>query len=88
MDNNYVKYISNPKVFTLKKWLSDILKEDYMKHDNITERVGSSLTTDSDLHEFGGLITAIYDKAYRKAINDYKEQAEKMGVKVNINYSK
>ena len=82
--SNFVNYMSNPRSFTLKKWFVEILKEDYMKHDTIIERVATSLTTESDLKEFGDLITGVYEKAYKKAVSDYSEQAEKLGLKVSV----
>jgi hypothetical protein len=82
--SNLVSYMANPRSFTLKKWFIEILKEDYMKHDTIIERVSTSLTTESDLNEFGKLITGVYERAYKKAVDDYQEQAEKLGIKVSI----
>lgn len=82
--SSLVNYMSNPKSFTLKKWFIEILKEDYIKHDNIIERVSTSLTTENDLKEFGDLITGVYEKAYRKAVEDYKVQAEQLGLKVSV----
>ena len=82
--NNFVNYMSNPRSFTLKKWFVEILKEDYMRHDTIIERVATSLTTESDLKEFGDLITGVYEKAYKKAVDDYREQAERIGIKVSV----
>lgn len=85
---NFVKYMANPRAFTLKKWMADILKEDYGKHDNIIERVAMAMQTNTDLEELGALISQIYDKAYRKAIDDYKEQAEKLGIRVSVGHAK
>ena len=82
--SNFVNYMSNPRSFTLKKWFVEILKEDYMKHDTIIERVATSLTTEHDLKEFGELITGIYERAYKKAVDDYKGQAEQLGIKVSV----
>ena len=82
--NNFVNYMSNPRSFTLKRWFVEILKEDYMRHDTIIERVAASLTTESDLKEFGDLITSVYEKAYKKAVADYSEQAKKIGIKVSV----
>lgn len=78
------KYMSNPTLFMLRKWLSDILKEKYQKHDNIVERISASLVTASDVSEFSSLVTEIYETALRKSVADYKEQFEKMGVKINV----
>jgi len=85
---NFIKYMANPRAFTLKKWMADILKEDYGKYDGIIERMAMALQTHDDLQDMGSLISQIYDKAYRKAIDDYKEQAEKLGIKVSIGHTK
>lgn len=82
--SNFVNYMSNPRSFTLKKWFVEILKEDYMQHNTVIERVATSLTTESDLKEFGALITGVYERAYKKAVDDYKEQAEQLGIKVSV----
>lgn len=62
----------------------DILKDKYGPHDNIVERISTALNTDRDLEEFGKLIMQVYETAYCKAVKDYKEQAEKLGIKVNV----
>lgn len=84
MNNNFMKYASNPKSFTLKKWFSDILKEDHLKHDLIIERISHSLVTDKDLQDFGTLISEIYKTGYFKAVNEYKDKLEDMGIKTVI----
>lgn len=82
--SNFVRYMSNPKAFTLKKWFVELLQEEYPPHDNIIERVSTSLITEQDLKEFGKLVTTVYERAYKKAVSDYREQAEALGVKINI----
>ena len=76
--------MSNPKAFTLKKWFYDLLKLNYMAHDAIIERVATSLTTEKDLEDFGKLVGQVYEIGYRKAVEDYREQFEKLGLKVTI----
>lgn len=83
---NFISYMANPRAFTLKKWILEILQEDYAKYDPIVDRISASLQTDSDLQELGAMIAHVYDKAYRKAISDYKEEAEKLGIKVKITH--
>lgn len=79
---NLMKYMANPKSFTLKRWFFELLKENYKPHDTIIERVSTSLTTEKDVEDFGALIMQVYHAAYLRAVNDYKEQAEKVGLKV------
>lgn len=76
--------MSNPKSFTLKKWFVELLKEDYIPHDTIIERTAMALTTDKDIEDFGKLIGQVYEKGYRKAIEDYKGEIEKLGFKLNM----
>jgi hypothetical protein len=82
--DNFVRYMSNPRSFTLKKWFIELLKEEYPPFDAIVERIATSLITDKDLKDFGQLVTHIYAKAYRKAVEDYRKEIEKLGLKINI----
>lgn len=82
--SNFISYMSNPRAFTLKKWFIELLQEDYPPFDTIIERIATSLTTDQDLKEFGQLITQVYEKAYRKSVDDYRSEIEKLGVKINV----
>lgn len=83
-NNNFTKYMSNPKSFTIKQWLSQLLQENYSHHDQTAERVAASLLTEQDLEDFGKLLTQVYEKGYRKAVEDYKHQVEKFGIQVTI----
>lgn len=76
--------MSNPRCFTLKRWFVELLQEKYPPDDTIIERIATSLSTDRDIEDFGKLIMEVYHKAYYRAVNDYKEQAEKMGLKIII----
>ena len=76
--------MSNPRCFTLKKWFIELLDKDYVPHDDIVERMASALTTDQDMKEFGNLITKVFEKGYRKAVEDYRGQIEKLGIKINV----
>lgn len=83
-DNSFINYVSNPRSFTLKKWFNQIIGDKYQKHEGIMERVSTVLITDRDLKDFGSLMTEVYEVAYRKAISDYKKEAENLGIKVNV----
>lgn len=82
--NNFMKYASNPKAFTLKKWLTDILKDEYLKHDQIVERISHALITDKDLKDFGDFVSILYQTGYMKAVNEYKSKLEEMGIKTIV----
>lgn len=82
--SNYASYMSNPKAFTLKKWFYDLLGRDYPPHETVIERISTSLTTQQDMEDFGKLVTQIYQTAYKKAVDDYKGQVEKLGIRVTM----
>ena len=82
--SNFVRYMSNPRSFTLKKWFIELLDKEYVPHDDVIERIAAALTTDQDMKAFGKLITSVFGKGYRKAVDDYRGQVEKLGIKVNV----
>lgn len=84
MQNNWMQFMSNPRMFTIKKWFSQLLGDKFVKHNNVIERIGVSLTTDKDVEEFGSLIMEVYNQAYHKAVEDYRTHAEKLGLKIVI----
>lgn len=57
---------------------------DYAAHDAIIERVATSLTTDKDVEDFGKLIGQVFEMGFRRAIEEYAKEAEKVGLKVVI----
>lgn len=84
MNSSYMKYMANPKGFTLKKWFADILKEKYIPYEALLERLGVFLVAEKDFQEFGKLFSEIYSTAYMKAVEDCRGQFEKLGVKINV----
>lgn len=86
--NQMMQYMSNPKAYTLKRWLSQILQQRMAEHENTIERVSISLVTQDDLLAFGKLATALFEVGYLKAVTDYRGQLEKLGVKISIHAEK
>lgn len=76
--------MSNPRAYTIKRWVLELVKDRYPPHDVILERLGTVLVTDKDLKDFGGLLTDIYQSGYMKAVEDYRAQFEKHGVKIHV----
>ena len=62
----------------------EILKEKYPKHEILLERIGSALQTDKDLKEFFSLIIDVYEVGFMKAVDEHKEQLQKLGLGVKI----
>mgnify|MGYP004076159439 CR=1 FL=1 len=84
INESHMKYMANPRAFTLKKWFAGILQNKMPAHDQIIERVSTSLVTDGDLKAFGELMGALYEVGYMKAVNDYKKELQRLGIKTKI----
>ena len=83
--SNLFKYMQNPQSFTLRKWLYELLKEKYDKrHEKVAERISTSLRTEEDTKEFGYMLTSIYQRGYEKAIEEFRGQAEQLGLKIKM----
>lgn len=80
----WMDYMMNPRGHQLKKVMFEFLKERYAANEQIVERVGSSLQTESDMKSFLKMITDIYEIAYMKAVNDHREQLQKLGIVAKI----
>lgn len=70
----------------LQKHMYELLQERYYNNANIVARIGHYLVTEQDLKEFSNLLGDIYEKAYAKALEDYRVQLESAGVKVAVSY--
>jgi hypothetical protein len=81
---NYFQSMTNPKTFAIKKYMFEILQQKYPDHEQIVERMANTILTERDFNEFNQLIAAIYETGYLKAVNDYREQLSKLGLKVAV----
>jgi hypothetical protein len=84
MTNEFNNILQNQKTITIKKFIMQILAEKYLHYDDLLDRMAFFLITDKDLHLFGQMIGDVYEKGYMKAVADYKEQIDKMGLNVKI----
>lgn len=75
--------LKNNRSAYIKKYIFELLKENYSKNEKLIDRVLYFLT-DDDLREFCSLLGDVYSSAYLKCIEDHKNSLEKIGYKVNI----
>lgn len=80
----WMNYLSNPRSHYIQKSMFQLLQERYVKHQDIVERVGVSLLTEKDMQAFLQMQIEIFEIGYLKAVADYKEQLEKMGIKATV----
>lgn len=76
--------IQNPKGIALKRYMATVLGQKYVEYEELLHRATFYLVTDKDMASFGKMISDIYELGYMKAVVDYKDQLQKIGVKVNI----
>lgn len=81
---NWLDYFQNPRGHYLKKTMFEVLKERYAQNEQIIERMGVTLLTESDLNAFVKMIGDVYESAYMKAVNDHREQLQKAGLVARI----
>jgi len=68
----------------VKKYLYEMLKEKYTNHQQIIERITSTIVTEKDVKDFGDFIATLYETAYMRAVNEYKGIIEKMGYTIGV----
>ena len=81
---NWLQYMQNPRGYLLKKTMFEVLKERFSENEQIVERMGATLVTESDLNSFMKLVSDIYEIAYMKAVADHKEQLQKVGLVARV----
>jgi hypothetical protein len=62
----------------------EVLKERYAQNEQIIDRMGVTLLTESDLNSFVKMIGDVYEMAYMRAVNDHREQLQKAGLVAKI----
>jgi GTP1/Obg family GTP-binding protein len=74
----------NPQSIVIKKYLFEMLGERYIKNEKFIDRLTSVVTTKEDYENLGTFITDIFEVGFIRAVDQYKEQLAKIGMKVNI----
>lgn len=74
----------NPQTQVLKKYIFEIIKEKYAKHENIIDRLSVSLITRNDFEEFGRLIADIFESGYMRSLQEQKDILTKAGINVVV----
>ncbi len=76
--------LANPKGIAVKKMMYEFLKERYGKNDQIIERLTTALQTEADIQAFVKLVMDVYETGYMRAVEDHREQLQKIGLQVKI----
>ena len=81
---NFSEQLMNPRKHAIRKWLSEILKDRYTKHDSLVDRIGHHLVTNKDMEDFTKLVADLFEVGYLKCLNDYKDKLKVHGLNVKI----
>jgi hypothetical protein len=74
----------NPQSIAIKRYIFEVLKERYSKNEKFVDRLASLITTKEDYESLGIFITDLYETGFLRAVDQYKDQFNKMGMKVSI----
>jgi hypothetical protein len=81
---DWMQYLKNPHTFAIQKYLSELIPERYLERRDFIERICGHLMTQKDVEDFGSLVMDIYESGFFRAIRQYKEQFENMGIPTNV----
>lgn len=68
----------------IRKYMFEMLKERYSKNERFIERLASNVATKEDYDSLGALMADVYEAGFVRAVDQYREQLAKVGMKVNI----
>jgi hypothetical protein len=74
----------NPQAVAIKRYLFELIKERYDRNKGYIERLSVSTLTREDYDALGRLLADVYESGFVRAVEQYKDQMSKLGLKVNI----
>lgn len=74
----------NPISVAIKKHLFEMLKERYVKSEKFIERISMMMVTKDDYESLATLMSDLYEAGFMRALDQYKGQLAKMGMKVEV----
>ncbi|NIQ14597.1 MAG: hypothetical protein GTO02_09405 [Candidatus Dadabacteria bacterium] len=76
--------MQNPKGIALKKFMVQAMGDKANPYDDLITRLGTSIVTDTDLKIFGEMVNDLLSIGYNKAVDDYRQQLNKLGIEVSL----
>lgn len=84
MNNPFAQFMQNPKGIVLKKFMIQVIGDRAGLYEDLLTRLSSALVTDNDLKVFGEMVNDILSTGYKKAVEDYRTQLNKLGIEVSL----
>lgn len=82
--NEVHMFFPNKYIAGLRSYMSQFLGLRYQRNQDVIERIGHTLVTEADFKNFMALAVDIYESGFMRAIDDYRVQLAKMGIKVEV----
>lgn len=76
--------LQNLQSNAIKKHIFEMLGERYGRNERFVERLVSQVTTKEDYDGLGTFLADLFESGFVRAVNQYKDQFTKMGMKVSI----
>ena len=76
--------LGNLHATAVKKYLQEILKERYVRHQDIAERLAAAIVTQRDLQEFGNLVSDVYEVGFLRAVDEYRRLLKDAGMSGDV----
>lgn len=73
---------------TVLRYAQELLGTRFPKYQTTLLRAASTLVTQEEMNTFCKLMMELYEAGFLKATNDYRKQAEAMGLKVTVKAEK
>lgn len=84
MNNQWAQFMQNPKGIALKKFMVQVIPERAGLYEELFTRLSAALVTDNDMKLFGEMINDVMSAGYKKAVEDYRTQINKLGYEVSL----
>ena len=68
----------------IKKYLFEMLKDKYHRNEKFIDRLSAVVATKDDYESLGALVADLFEAGFLRAVDEYKGQMAKMGMRVNI----
>lgn len=77
-------FAQNPQAVAIKRYLFEMLKDRYRKNERYIDRVALSTVTREDYESLGALLADVYESGFMRAVEQYKENISRLGLKVEV----
>jgi hypothetical protein len=77
-------FAGNPHSVAIKRYLFEVLKERYARNERYIERVAASTLVREDYEGLSSLVADLFEAGFMRALDQYKEQIAKMGLRVDV----